>query len=398
MINTNPDDVQTVLDRFARTTDDVFTLDELRQRLLSGRQLVMKYGVDVTAPHIHIGHAVNLWMYKELQELGHRIVFLIGDFTTRIGDPTGKDKARPVIPEEEIQQNAEAFIRQAMTILHDDPHLVDIRRNSEWFGTMPASRFMSLLAMITHSRLAARDMFRKRVQEGDDIYMHEMLYPVLQGYDSVELEADLAVIGSDQLYNEMIGRFYQERFGTQPQVILTTKITPGIDGGSKQSKSLDNYIGLGHTPREKFGRIMSMPDDFVHEYFVVYTDMPIEDVDHICEQQSPRDAKLQLAEEIVSRYHGRESALAERQWFIATFSNKQAPEDAPTITFTEERVRAFDAVRRCLPKSESNSQIRRLFQQGAARIDDEKVGLQDTIVLPAQLKVGKRRWFKLQKA
>nr|VFJ99509.1 MAG: tyrosyl-tRNA synthetase [Candidatus Kentron sp. H]VFJ99786.1 MAG: tyrosyl-tRNA synthetase [Candidatus Kentron sp. H]VFK04118.1 MAG: tyrosyl-tRNA synthetase [Candidatus Kentron sp. H] len=357
----------------------------------------MKYGVDVTAPHIHIGHAVNLWMYKELQELGHKVVFLIGDFTTRIGDPTGKNKTRPIVPESEIQKNADAFIKQALMILHDDPNLIDIRRNSEWFNEMPTSKFLSLVSMITHSKLAARDMFRKRLEEGEDVYMHEMLYPLLQGYDSVELRADLAIIGSDQLYNEMIGRFYQEKFGIRPQVILTTKITPGIDGGAKQSKSLDNYIGLGHSPREKFGRIMSMPDDLVVQYFVVYTDVPIEKIDHIWDEQSPRDAKLRLAEEIVSRYHGEDIAREERECFISTFSNKQAPDDAPVVSFDNEHHSAYDVVRNCLPESESNSQVRRLFDQGAIKTNGDIVGLDEEITIPAVLKVGKRRWFRLER-
>ncbi len=396
MINTNPDDVQGVLDRFARTTDQVFSLAELKRQLLSGRQLTMKYGVDVTAPNIHIGHAVNLWMYRALQELGHRIVFLIGDFTTRIGDPTGKDKTRPVIPEADIERNAASFIDQAMMVLMDDPDRVDVRRNSEWFDEMPTSRFMSLLSVITHSRLAARDMFRRRTEEGGDVYMHEMLYPVLQGFDSVELNADLAIIGSDQLYNEMIGRFYQEKSGMAPQVVLTTKITPGIDGGPKQSKSLDNYVGLGHTPREKFGRLMSIPDELVVEYFSVYTDVPLTDVDGIREEQNPRDAKLQLAEEIVARYHGRESGVEEREWFVATFSDRRVPDDAPAILFSDGPIRAFDAVRCCLPDKESNSQIRRLFSQGAVRVNGLKVASEDTVELPADMKVGKRRWFRLQ--
>lgn len=397
MINTNPADVQKVLDNFARTTDEVFTIEELKKQLLSGKQLIMKYGVDVTAPYIHIGHAVNLWMYRALQELGHKVVFLIGDFTTRIGDPTGKNKTRPVIPEEEIQKNAEAFIEQAMMVLLDDPNLIEIRRNSEWFGNMPAGEFMGVISMITHGRLAARDMFRKRQEEGGDIYMHEMLYPVLQGYDSVELKADLTIIGSDQLYNEMIGRFYQEKYEQKPQVIITTKITPGIDGGAKQSKSLNNYIGLGHTAREKFGRIMSMPDEQVRQYYEVYTNVELSEIDKVLNQDNPRDIKLQLAVDIVTRYDGPEAAFAEKQWFIETFSNRQAPDDAPEIGFSEEGIKAFDIVRKCLPAGESNSQIRRLFEQNAIKVNEETIQMEDMVQVPASLKIGKRRWFKLIK-
>ena len=214
--------VERVLDAFARTTDEIVTLDELRGVLRSGRQIRIKYGVDVTAPMMHIGHAVNLWMMRELQEIGHKVVFLIGDFTTRIGDPTGRDKLRPVITEEEIARNAEAFIEQVGKVLLTDEDVVEVRRNSEWFGDLPTSKFLSLMEMVTHERLLSRDMFRKRIEEGAGLYMHELTYPIIQGYDSVELESDLTIVGSDQLFNEMMGRFYQERFSQKPQVIITT--------------------------------------------------------------------------------------------------------------------------------------------------------------------------------
>ena len=186
---------------------------------------------------------------------------MIGDFTTRIGDPTGRNQTRPIIAPEDIEKNAEEFIKQIGTVVHTDPAVFEVRRNSEWYANMPLDRFLELVSMVTHARLVSRDMFRDRIANDVEIYMHEVLYPVLQGYDSVMLQSDLTIVGSDQLFNENLGRFYQERFGQAPQVIITSKITPGTDGRNKQSKSLNNYIGLIDSPRDKYGKIMSMPDD-----------------------------------------------------------------------------------------------------------------------------------------
>src|SRR5258708_31806350 len=251
---------QALLEHFARTTDEMFAPEEFRRLLTSGRQLRIKYGIDVTAPYLHTGLAVNLWMMRALQDMGHRVIFLIGDFTTGIGDPTGRDLMRPVLPRDEITRNAEAFIEQARMVLRfDDPELLEIRRNSEWYEQMSVTELLRLFSMITHARLISRDMFQARIQQGREIHMHEMLYPVLQGHDSVVLQSDLTIIGSDQLFNEMLGRFYQERSGQAPQVIITSNITPGLDGKAKPSKSLGNYIRLRHSPRAKFLPTMTLP-------------------------------------------------------------------------------------------------------------------------------------------
>lgn len=398
-IVTTPHIVDAVIADFARTTDEVFTLEELKRRLSSGKQLRLKYGVDVTAPYLHIGHAVNLWMYRRLQELGHKVIFLIGDFTTQIGDPTGKNKTRPVLPQEEIQANADAFIEQAFMVLHRDDDVVEIRRNSEWLAEMTAKDLLSLLSMITHSRLISRDMFQRRIQDQEDIYMHELIYPILQGYDSVALNSDLTIIGSDQLFNEMVGRTYQEKFNQAAQSIITTRITPGTDGKHKQSKSLNNYIGLGHSPREKFGRILSISDELVIQYFEVYTDVPMPEVDRLRQRMTgdPFACKLLLAEKIVARYHGDDAGAAEREWFIKTFSQRQAPTDAPVVKLTSGNLSAYSVLRECLDESISNRELRRLFLQGGIHVDDEVVKDVDQILnLPATIKVGKRKWFRVE--
>lgn len=400
MIVTDSRIIQEALDSFARTTDEIFTLKELKKLLVSGRQLQMKFGVDATASDLHIGHAVNLWMYRQLQELGHKIIFLIGDFTTQIGDPTGKNKTRPIIPPAEIQKNAEAFIEQAMMVLHKDPNLTEVRRNSEWFDKMSAKELISLMSTITHDHLISRDMFRTRVKEGKEIYEHELVYPILQGYDSVMLKADLTIIGSDQLFNEMMGRSFQEKFGQPPQVIITTKITPGIDGKGKQSKSLSNYIGLSHSPREKFGRVMSIPDNLIIDYFRIYTDVPLKEITEIERNLSsdPMKHKLLLAKEIVKRYHGEVIGEEELRWFRKTFSEQQIPKDAPTISVGKKTATVFEILRQCFSTNEkSNSELRRLITQGAVRIEGEAVKELDKPILLSydgiKVKVGKRNWF-----
>ena len=344
----NQSTIDQLLTDFSRTTEEIISLEEFKTKLKSGKQLKIKYGVDVTAPFLHIGHAVNLWMMRKMQDMGHKVQFLIGDFTTRIGDPTGKSKTRPMIPQEEIEKNTEKFIEQVKMILRfDDPNLIEIRRNSEWYQDMNVGDFLGLLQMVTHSRLISRDMFRKRMNENEEIYMHEMIYPILQGYDSYMLQSDLTIIGSDQLFNEMMGRFYQEKFGNESQVIITTKITPGLDGVEKQSKSLNNYIGLGHSPRDKFGRIMRLPDELIPTYLRVYTNVPLSQIEAIEKDLSnrPMEYKKFLAEEIVRMYHGDEIAKYERKWFENTFSKKIVPDSIPVVTVEQSEIKLFRVIK-----------------------------------------------------
>jgi tyrosyl-tRNA synthetase len=383
-----------------RTTDQVFSLPEFTKRMENPKKLRIKYGVDVTAPFLHIGHAVNLWMMRELQEQGHTLVFLIGDFTTRIGDPTGRSDTRPVIPREEIEKNAQEFIKQISSIVLTDPAVFEVRRNSEWFETMPVDKFIGLMSMVTHARLVSRDMFQKRIEENKEIYMHEMIYPLLQGYDSVMLNSDITIVGSDQLFNENLGRFYQERFGQAPQIIITSRITPGIDGKAKQSKSLNNYIAIAHSPREKFGKAMSIPDNLIVPYLEVYTDIPLEEIraveKAIAAGENPMKSKKRLAAAIVARYHGAEAAAAETEWFHQAFSQRGTPQELPEAQVAASP-KPIDLVQQLCPDM-SRSDIRRLLTQGGVSLGDNKIdekaelSLQDGDVL----KVGKRSWFKLR--
>jgi tyrosyl-tRNA synthetase len=391
------------LSNLARTTDEIYSLDELRARLALNRPLRIKYGVDVTAPDLHLGHAVNVWMMRRFQEHGHKVVFLIGDFTTRIGDPTGRSLTRRLVAPEEIERNLDRFLAQVGLVLLTDPSVFEVRRNSEWFGTMELGDFLAIASLVTHSQLIKRDMFQKRIQDQAEIYIHEMLYPLLQGYDSYMLDSDLTIVGSDQLFNELMGRIMQEKHRRPPQVVLTTRITPGTDGREKQSKSLGNYIALADPPREKFGKLMSIPDSLIVPYLEVYSDVPMAEVDGIGRamaygQLHPMVAKKRLATAVVARYHGEEEASREEAWFTAAFSVRDIPDDIPQV-----RVQGYggvlDLLSACLP-DHSKAALKRLVDQGGVRLNQRKiVSISDRleVIDGDTLKVGKTRWFKLVK-
>lgn len=388
----------------ARTTDQVTTADELRTLLNADRPLRIKYGVDCTAPFLHIGHAVNLWMMRRLQDAGHRVIFLLGDVTTAVGDPTGRDQTRPALSTEQINANAAAFLDQVSAVLRTDDEVFTVRRNSEWFAAMPTPQWLSLLAQVTYGQLMARDMFRRRVAEGREIAMHELCYPVLQGFDSVALRSDLTIVGSDQLFNEILGRHLQQRHGQRPQVVITSTITPGIDGKAKQSKSLGNFIALTDDPRDKFGKIMRLPDSLVGEYMHVYTDLPMSAVDaakavSALGGTAARDAKVRLGHALVRRYHGPAVADAERDWFLRAFTRRDTPADLAVVAVTE-GLSVVDLVRTVRPDLSGN-ETRRLVAQGGVRLDGRALVDADasiTFADGAVLKVGKRHWFRLQSA
>lgn len=397
----NDKDIDGILAHFDRTADQYFSREEFRDKLSSGRPLRIKYGVDVRTPLLHIGHAVNLWLMRYMQELGHKVVFVIGDFTTRIGDPDGRLETRPMMSAADVADNINAFTEQAKTVLRfDNPNLIEIRRNSEWYNRLSMSEFVDLTSLITHARLLSRDTFRARIAHNREIYVHETLYPILQGYDSLVVDSDLAIIGSDQMFNESMGRLLQEKHGKAPQTLVTTKITPGIDGRGKQSKSEGNYIGLLHSPRDKFGRVMSIPDDLIDTYFRMYTDVPLDEIARISDfiESDPRSAKMRLAREIVARYHGQGIAEAEGEWFEHTISKGMAPEIIPTLAVIGPRVETLDLV--ALARyGKSRSDTRRLIKQGAVELNGEKLTDPDQMLLVKTndiLKIGKRNWFRIE--
>lgn len=389
-------------DSLRRTVHDAVSWAELRERLQTGRQLRIKHGVDATAPELHLGHAVNYWTMRTLQEHGHKLVFLIGDVTSGIGDPTGRATIRPQLSREQIEANSASFVEQVATIVHTDPDVFEVRRSSEWYDQLPVRDFLAVLSQVTHARLLGRDMFQQRLADGGELRMHELLYPILQGYDSFALEADMTVCGSDQLFNEMMGRTIQQQLGQPPQVVLTTKITPGIDGGDKQSKTFGNYIAINDPPREKFGKLMSIPDELIVAYLEVYSDVPLADIARLARvmrsgELNPMNAKRQLARAVVARYHGPEQAHIEDDWFAERFSRRRPPLDAPEVVI-EPDASAVEAVRACLP-GESLSQIRRLIDQGAVTLRGNRITESDSSLDIADgdiLRIGKRRWFRIR--
>jgi tyrosyl-tRNA synthetase len=387
-----------------RTAADVITAADLRARLAGGRQLRIKYGVDVTAPFLHIGHGVNLWAMRELQQAGHKVILLIGDFTTRIGDPTGRSATRPVIPAEQIERDAEAFIEQAGRILLTDPAVFEVRRNSEWWSSMRLESFLSVLSEVTHARLIQRDMFAARIADGAEIRMHELLYPVLQGYDSCALESDLTVVGTDQHFNELMGRFLAERLGQPPQVVVTTQMTPGTDGRSKQSKSLGNYIAISDSPRDMFGKSMKLPDHLVTCYLRNYTMVPLAEIDALegaltAGEVNPMTAKRLLGRELVARYYTADAAAREDDWFGRVFSARSVPDDMPLIRVRDPSATLLDVLGQCQP-DQSRTQLRRLITDGSVRLDGQQKLTDPDQRHPVSsgdaIRIGKRRWFRIE--
>jgi len=386
---------------FTRAVNSITTLDELKTILGSGRQLRIKYGVDVTAPALHIGHAVNLWKMRELQNAGHKVVFLIGDFTTRVGDPTGRVESRKKIETADISKWAKEFLKQVGMILRTDKKVFEVRKNSEWYLRMKLDEFLNILSLFTHARLIGRDMFKERIKKGKEITAPELIYPILQGYDSVMIKSDITIVGSDQLFNENIGRMLQEKFGQSPQTVVTTAITPGLDGGQKMSKSLGNYIGISDTPKDKFGKAMRLLDKLIVSYLEVYTDVFLAKIREIESElkhdKNPMAAKLFFAESLVARYHGANIAKKEREEFSRVFSKKEMPENITAVSIKPGAWKAIDLII-AAKLARSKSEARRLIIQKAIEID----GM--AILIPHQevevkkgsiIRAGKRKFIKL---
>lgn len=385
---------------FTRGVDEIIGKEDLAESLRGNKKLRIKLGIDATAPVLHVGHATTLWKLRALQEDGHKVQLLLGDFTTRIGDPTGRSKTRPVITEREIEKNARAIQKEVSRILLTNPRVLEFRRNSEWFGKMKVADFLRILSLVTHARLIERDMFQERIKRGEEIHVHELLYPVLQGYDSHMLKSDCTIVGSDQLFNESMGRFFQERFNERPQAIVTLRLLPGLDGKEKMSKSAGNFIALGDTPREKFGKIMSLPDPFIIDYMVVYTDLPLPEVEKwksmLASGENPMNAKRGLARALVRRYHGDEAADAEDKNFTSLFSKKEIPDDIPELTISAaHEIDPIDLVMATAVVT-SRSEAKRLIKQRAVELDGEVVSFEKRDPHKKVLKIGKKHFFKIK--
>ena len=384
-----------------RGADEILVESELIKKLKKGQPLRVKAGFDPTAPDLHLGHTVLINKLRQFQDLGHEVQFLIGDFTAMIGDPTGKSATRPPLSREEILENAKTYEHQVFKIL--DAQKTTVLFNSQWMGEMKASDMIQLAAKHTVARMLERDDFSKRYKSGQSISVHEFLYPLVQGYDSVAMKSDVELGGTDQKFNLLVGRQLQEVYNQEPQICLTMPILEGLDGVQKMSKSLNNYIGITDAPNDMFGKIMSISDDLMWRYFELLSFRPMSEIEgfqrEIEEGRNPRDVKFLLAEEIITRFHDAAAARAAQDDFIRRFQKGAIPDD-----LEERSVKAEDgnvgvaAMLKQAGLTSSTSESFRMIQQGAVKLDGEKVSdraltLTAGTVVVAQ--VGKRKFAKI---
>ncbi len=384
-----------------RGADEILLEAELAERLKGGRPLRVKAGFDPTAPDLHLGHTVLINKLRQFQDFGHQAIFLIGDFTGMIGDPSGKNITRKPLTVEEITHNAQTYREQIFKIL--DPTATRVEFNSHWMEKLGAAGLVRLAAKHTVARMLERDDFSKRYAAGQPIAIHEFLYPLVQGYDSVALEADVELGGSDQKFNLLVGRQLQEHYGQKPQVVLTMPILEGLDGVQKMSKSLGNYIGINEPPGEMFGKLMSISDDLMWRYFELLSFRPMSEIrkfkHEIAEGANPRDIKFRLAEEIVARFHSVAAARAAQVEFVARFQKGALPEAIPEhdISATDDYMLLTELLKQCrlvVSASEAN----RLLEQGGVRVGGEKIserGLKLTVGKTYVLQVGKRKFARV---
>ncbi len=393
-------DVDAALREITRGTAEIIPLEELKNKLSSGRQLTVKLGMDPTAPDIHLGHTVILNKLRAFQELGHKVVLIIGDFTASVGDPTGKNATRPQLSREQIMHNAQTYADQAFKVLDKDK--TEIVYNSQWLGALGAEGMIRLASKLTVARMLERDDFTKRYQAGQPIAIHEFLYPLLQGYDSVALKADIELGGTDQKFNLLMGRELQKDAGLEPQVVLMMPLLVGLDGVKKMSKSAGNYIGVEDPAPDMFGKIMSLSDDLMWSYFDLLSAKSVDEIASLRKacldgSMNPRDAKIELGREIVARYHGKEAADAAVNGFINQFAKGAMPEDMPELTL------AADAIPQLLKQAglcETTSEAMRMIKQNAVKCDGELITDKGAPIPEGThvWQVGKRRFARITKA
>ena len=389
------------LELIKRGIDEVLTEDDLISKLKSKKQLTVKVGFDPTAPDLHLGHTVILNKMRHFQDLGHKVVFLIGDFTGRIGDPSGKNKTRPALEKEELKKNAKTYSDQVFKILNKD--LTDIRFNSEWCEDLGADGIIGLASKYNLGRMLERDDFSKRYKANQQIAIHEFLYPLIQAYDSIALNADVEMGGTDQKFNLLVGRELQRAFDQEPQVCITLPILEGLDGTNKMSKSLDNYVGINEDPDEMFGKIMSISDDLMWRWFELLSFRPINELNELKKEvksgMNPRDTKILLAEEIIERFHSKDDAENAKNTFLDRFQKGAKPKDIETFSISMDDDIAIGNLLKESGLVQSTSEAMRLVKQGAVKINDEKIDDPKLSIEKNQellVQVGKRRFLKIK--
>jgi tyrosyl-tRNA synthetase len=389
-------DAKEQAEELGRNASEVISGDELAGRLREGRPLRVKLGMDPTAPDLHLGHSVALKKLRDFQRRGHTVIFLVGDFTAMIGDPTGRSETRKPLTREQIVANAETYQRQVSKIL--DPALTEVRFNSEWMDKLDVRGVIEIAAKLSVARMLERDDFEKRLAEQQPLFLHELLYPLVQGYDSVALRADVELGGTDQKFNMLVARELQRAFNQPPQVVMTMPLLEGLDGVRKMSKSYGNAVGLTDAPRDMFGKLMSIPDRMMPRYFELLTDVAPADLAAIRSGKShPMESKKRLATEIVAEYHDRDAASDAREYFESKFQRREVPQDVPVYRIAEELW--ICELLKQLGFAASTNEARRLVGQGAVRVDRQTVSDINFHFVPGQhhiLEVGKRRVARIE--
>ncbi len=387
------------LDFLGKGAVNLVERNDLKAKLQRGKPLTIKVGFDPTAPDIHLGHTVVIRKMKHFQQLGHRVIFLIGDFTGLIGDPTGKKATRPALSKEEVLANAETYKQQVYKIL--DPVKTEIRFNSEWLGALGAEGMIRLAAKYTLARILERDDFRKRFDAHQPIAIHELLYPLAQAYDSVALKCDVEMGGTDQLFNLLVGRDLMREYGLEPQVVLTMPLLEGLDGVEKMSKSLGNYIGINEAPDSIFGKVMSISDDLMWKYYLLCTDLTPAQIEEKKQSAHPMDAKRELARIIIAEFHDEAAATEAEAEFRRVFSDRQVPTDLEESTLpASDEPQLLSKIIVAAGLAPTNKEAQRLIGQGGVLVDEEKIddsrrALDAKAGTSYMLKVGKRRFAKI---
>lgn len=385
----------------ARGTEEILPKEEFLEKLKSKKNLRIKLGLDPTAPDLHLGHTLVLNKLKQFQDLGHEIILLIGDFTAMIGDPSGKNETRPPLSKEQVLANAKTYCDQVFKIL--DPKKTTIKFNSEWLNQLTPIDFIKLASSYTVARMLERDDFHKRYQSGQAIAIHEFLYPLLQGYDSVAIESDVELGGTDQKFNVLMGRELQKHYGKSQQVVMTLPLLPGLDGIRKMSKTLNNYIAIDDTSDDIFGKIMSLSDETMWLYFELISFCSLETLQNLREQaasgKNPRDIKFLLAEEITARFHSKEIAKKALENFISRFQKGNLPDDIPEFEIDVEDGKRLSHLLKEVQLVASTSDAARLIKQEAVRIDGKKISDLNLCFKQKQsmlVQIGKRRFAKIR--
>jgi len=391
--------IQDQLRELKRGIVDIISEEELIAKLKKGRPLKVKVGFDPTAPDIHLGHTVVLQKMRQFQDAGHEVICLIGDFTGMIGDPSGRSSTRPPLTRQEVLENAKTYQKQVKKIL--DPDRTIMAYNSQWMDNMVVSDFIKLTSVQTVARMLERDDFKNRFQQQHPISIHEFLYPFIQGYDSVALQADVELGGTDQIFNLLMGRDIQKAYGQEQQVVMTLPLLEGTDGVLKMSKSYNNYVGVDDAPADMFGKIMSISDELMWKYYELLSSRSLDEIQGLKEQVlkgavHPMDAKMALAREMVERFHGAHEAELASESFTRVFKEKAVPDDMPEVTLALERP-WICSVLKDASLVKSTSEAKRLVTQGAVSIDDEKVSDPEQVLDRGVyiIKVGKRRFARV---